>query len=171
MASLLHSHRRSRSASTTAKSVSNLLQRRDTYASYMYGSSLTFSGRMCVYPNLLFSPLPLSATPALTAFFFPGARSVIIGENDRRGMTDSSGDDANFGGNDPGLIAEHAIVGSQMILQTVFEGVRIIMAIPIPPFQRKTKAFNEVRLPLRSSKEFPSQRIENMNTLGSWHAT
>ena len=147
------------------------VERGDTHASHMHGSSSTFSGRMYVYPNLLFSPLPLSAMLALTAFIFPGARSVIIGENDRRGITNRSGDNANFGGNDPGLIAEHAIVSSQMILQTVFESVRIVMAILIPPLQGQAKALKEVCPSLRSFKEFPSQCVENVNTLRSWHAT
>lgn len=137
----------------------------------MHGSSSTFSGRMCVYPNLLFSPLPLSAILALTTFFFLYARSVIIGEDDWRGTTNCSGDDANFGGNDPGLIAKHAIVDSQIIPQTVFKGVHIIMVVPISTLQRETKSFQEVRSPLRSFKEFSSQRIENVNTLRSWYTT
>lgn len=130
----------------------------------MHGSSSIFSGRTCVYPSLLFSPSPLSATFALTAFVFPCARSVIIGENDGRGVANGSGDDADFGGKNPGLVAKHTIVGSQPILQAVFEGVCIIMAIPVPTLQGEAKAFNEVRPPLRAFKEFPSQCIENVNT-------
>ena len=90
---------------------------------------------MYVYPNLLFSPLPLSVILALTAFIFPGARSVIISENDRRGITNRSGDNANFSGNDPGLIAEYTIVSSQIILQIVFESICIVIAILILPLQ------------------------------------
>ena len=167
----MYSHRCSRSSSTTGKSVSKLLQRRDTHASHMHGSSSTFSGRTCVYPNLLFSLLPSSTTLNLTAFFFSCARPVVIGENHRRGITNRSGNDTDFGGKNPRLVAKHAIVNPQVLLQTVFESVRIIMAVPIPTLQGETKAFNEIRSPLRSFKEFPRQCIENVNTLRNWHAT
>ncbi len=170
-ATSMYSHRCSRSSSITEKSVSKLLQRRDTHASHMHDSFSTFFERTCVYSNLLFSLLPSSTTLNLIAFFFFCVRLVVIDENHRRDIINRSDNNINFDDKNSRLIVKHAIVNSQVLLQTVFESVRIIMIVPISILQEEMKTFNEVHSFLRSFEEFSSQCIENVNTLRNWHAT
>jgi len=161
----IYLHKCSRSSSITRKLVSKLLQRRDTYASYMHNSFSTFFKRTCVYPNLLFSLLPLSTTLNLIAFFFSCVRFVVIDKNYWRDIINRSDNDIDFDDKNSQLIAKHAIVNSQVLFQTIFESVRIIMIVSISTLQGETKAFNEICSPLRSFKEFSRQCIENVNTL------
>ncbi len=161
----MYSHRCSRSSPITGKSVIKLLQRRDTHASHMHDSFSTFFERTCVYSNLLFNLLPSNTTLNLIAFFFFCIRLVVIDENHRRDIINCSDNDIDFDGKNPRLIVKHTIVNPQELLQTVFESVRIIMIVSISILQEESKAFNEVHSPLRSFEEFPSQYIENVNTL------
>jgi len=170
-ATSMHSHRDSRSSSITETSVSKLLQRRDTHAFHMHDSFSTFFKRTYVYSNFLFSLLPSSTTLNLIAFFFSCARFVIVGENDRRDVINHSDDDFDFDDENLELIVKHAIVNSQVLLQTVFESVHIIMIVSVSTLQREMKMFNEVHSLLRSFKKLSSQCIENVNTLRNRHVT
>ena len=164
-ATSMYSHRCSRSSSIIEKSVSKLLQRRDTHAFHMHDSFSTFFEQMCIYSNLLFSLLPSSTTLNLIAFFFFCIRLVIIDENYRRDIINHSDNNIDFDDKNSRLIVKHAIINSQVLLQTVFESVRIIMIVSISILQEEMKTFNEVYSFLRLFEEFLSQCIENVNTL------
>ncbi len=167
----MYSHRCSRSSSITEKSVSKLLQRRDTHTFHMHDSFSTFFERMCIYFNLLFSLLSSSTTFNLITFFFSCVRFIVIDENHRRDIINHSDNDINFDDKNSRLIVKHAIINSQVLLQTVFESIRIIMIVSISIFQEEMKMFNEIRSLLRSFKEFSRQCIKNVNTLRNWHVT
>ncbi len=152
----MYSHICSRSSSITEKSVSKLLQRRDTHASHMHDSFSTFFERTCVYSNLLFSLLSSSTALNLIAFFFSCVRLVVIDENHQRDIINRSDDDINFDGKNSRLIVKHAIINSQVLLQTVFKNIRIIMIVSISTLQEETKTFNEVHSLLKSFEEFSS---------------
>ena len=161
----MYSHRCSQSSSIIEKSVSKLLQRRDTHTFHMHDSFSTFFERTCVYSNLLFSLLPSSTTLNLIAFFFSCVRLVVIDENHRRDIINHSDNDIDFDDKNFRLIVKHAIINSQVLLQTVFESVCIIMIVSISTLQEEMKTFNEIHSLLRSFKEFSRQCIENVNTL------
>ncbi len=167
----MYSHRCSQSSSIIEKSVSKLLQRRDTHTFHMHDSFSTFFERTCVYSNLLFSLLPSSTTLNLIAFFFSCVRLVVIDENHRRDIINHSDNDIDFDDKNFRLIVKHAIINSQVLLQTVFESVCIIMIVSISTLQEEMKTFNEIHSLLRSFKEFSRQCIENVNTLRNWHVT
>ncbi len=59
---------------------------------------------------------PLRTWFTLTARFPSCARFIVVREYDRRGFTDCSSDNINFGSQNSRLIAKHSIVSSQVFL-------------------------------------------------------
>jgi len=111
----MYLHKCSRSNSIIKKSISKLLQRRDTHASYMHDLFLTFFKRTCVYSNFLFSLLSSNTTFNLIAFFFSCVRLVIIDKNYRRDIINRSDNNIDFNNKNPRLIAKYAIVNLQVL--------------------------------------------------------